>query len=312
MPTNNYQKIRGRINDFRDNYNLNICSFTPISDKTYILKCETSDYFYKESNLAIDQKYRYLYDQGLNNILYPLRNKKGKFLSIKDKEGYYVMPYIDAKVVKKESHAASLATELTNLHLSTSFRRQLTPTQSRHKMEEIYEYLDYKFIALELFVRTVEARPFDEYSIVILKNYHIILDSKKDLADLQKKLISDIKSKKSIDMSFVHNNPKLNHLLSNGGVKYLISLDKSKTGVGALDISKFYIENEDLNLDLKEIIMNYFSTFSDDFYFNYFCFMVLFYYIKGIKIYDKDYVTSQSFINASNSIKRFRELFLNK
>ena len=40
---------------------------------------------------------------------------------------------------------------------------------SRKNMEQLFEYLDYKFAALEMFIRSIETRPFDEYSIVILK-----------------------------------------------------------------------------------------------------------------------------------------------
>ena len=176
-------------------------------------------------------------------------------------------------------------------------------------MDDTFDYLQYKFANLELFIRTIETRKFDEYSITFLKNYYTLLDAKKILARLQKKLIGDIRDKKSVYFSFIHNNPKLDHILSSGGHQFLISIEKSKIGVPSLDIAKFYLENEDLNIDMKTIITSYFAKFDDSFYFDYFCFVVLLYYVKGIVIIDKDYVSSQSFLYATTSIKKFISLF---
>ena len=201
-----------------------------------------------------------------------------------------------------------MADELADVHFNTYFKKQLSVDFSRKQMEELYEYLQYKFRMLEAFVRTVETRPFDEYSIIILKNYRYILNAK-IIAPIHKRLVSEIKARKSVNYSFVHNNPKLNHLINSAGMRFLISLEKSKMGIASLDMAKFYIECEDLKLDFKTIISNYFNKYGDDFYQEYFYFLVILYYLKGLVVVDKDYITAQNFLYVSDSIKRLTNDF---
>lgn len=302
--------IRQIINDSIRKYDLNIASYLPISSKSFRLKCkEGSHYFLKKTNLFAQDKYNFLFSQGIDNVLYPLKNRNGEFVSNGHNNPFYVMQYLNNDSIIDEIKAVNLSDELIDLHYKTYFKRQLSVSFSRTKMEEIYEYLQYKFAVLELFVRTIESRPFDEYSITILKNYQYILDAKKIMGRLHKKLISDIKDKKSVYYSFVHNNPKVNHLLYLNGDHFLTSIENAKVGISSLDMAKFYIETEDLNIDSKEIIKTYLDKYEDNFYFDYFCFLVLLYYIKGIVIIDKDYVSSQSFIYTSGAIKRFIRIF---
>ena len=129
------------------------------------------------------------------------------------------------------------------------------------------------------------------------------------MAKINKKLIVDVKNNKSVYYSFIHNNPKKSHLLVSNGNSYLISLEKSKMGIPSLDIVKFYLENESLNIDIKELIIDYFSKYDDDFYINYFYFFVMLYYIKGIVIINNDYITSQSIVFATKKLSLFIERF---
>lgn len=291
-------------------YRLRFQNYNKITSKTYKLVCEEGKcYVMKKTSLYTNEKYNFLRSQGIDNVVYPIQNTMGKYVTKKDNQLYYLMEYFPTVETLDEIKASQMNNQLIDLHLNTYYKKQLSPKNSRKKMEDIYEYLQYKFNVIEVFIRTLEARPFDEYSITILKNYHYILDAKKAMGKLQKRLISDIKEKRSVNYSFVHNNPKLNHLINNEGHQYLISLENSKVGIPSLDIVKFYLETEDLNIDKKEIIMNYFSHYSDDFYFDYFCFFVLVYYIKGIVIIDKDYISSQSFLYASSAIKKFMSTF---
>lgn len=291
-------------------YDINLNDYQKITSKTYKVKCENGNcYIMKKTDLYTNEKYDFLYNQGIDNVIYPIQNKNGKYVSKRNEELFYLMNYFPENNVIPEIKANQMNNQLMNLHFNTYYKKQLSPKFSRKKMEDIYEYLEYKFGTLELLVRTIEARPFDEYSITILKNYHYILDAKLIMAKYQKKLISSIKEKKSVNYSFIHNNPKLNHLINYQGKQYLISLEHSKVGIPSLDIVKFYLETEDLNIDKKELIMNYFNHYDDEIYFDYFCFFVLLYYIKGIVIIDKDYISSQSFLYATNSIKKFIETF---
>jgi len=289
----------------RNVYNIKFKAYKPITTNAYKLVCDSGNkYFIKRTNLMTQQKYQFLYDQGIKNILYPIRNTYGKFLTANNYNSFYVSNFINDYTVVNEVKAVNLLDELANVHFNTYFKKQLSVEMSRRKMEELYEYLQYKFNALEAFVRTVETRPFDEYSIIILKNYRYILDGKKILAPIHRRLVSDIKDKKSVNFAFVHNNPKLNHIINSAGQRYLISIERSKMGISSLDLAKFYIECEDLNLDFKSIITDYFSKYEDDFYQEYFYFLVLLYYFKGFVVIDKDYITAQNFLYVSEGIKR--------
>ncbi|HHU55438.1 MAG TPA: hypothetical protein GXZ48_01940 [Acholeplasmataceae bacterium] len=302
--------IRKIINESRNVYGIRLKSFSSISKKTFKCKCENdNEYFLKTTDLFTQDKFKFLYNQGIENVLYPIKNNLGDFITRSKNNNFYIMHYIPDFYMVNEVKGANLAHELTELHNRTAFKRQLSAYASRKKMDEIFNYLNYKFTTLELFIRTVEARKFDEYSITFLKNYHILLDAKKVMERLQRKIISDIKNKKSVYFSFIHNNPKLDHLLYSQGMRYLISIEKAKIGLPSLDLAKFYLENEHLNIDIKTIIMNYLDKLGDEFYFNYFCFLVLLYYVKGIVLIDKDYVSSQSFLFAAHSISKFLKLF---
>lgn len=291
-------------------YNIDFEKAQKLTNKTYKVKCINGNCFViKKTELYISEKYEFLKSLGVDNVLYPIVNNNNRFVSNDNGNLYYVMNFVDNKLEYGEIKANKLKEELMKLHFNTSFKKELSVKNSRKKMEDIYEYLQYKFNVIEVFIRSVEARPFDEYSIIILKNYHYILDAKKIMAEYQKKLIRYIKEGKSVNYSFVHNNPKLNHIVEKGGNNYLISLEKSKVGIPSLDIVKLYLEVENINIDKKEFIMDYFNRYDDEFYFDYFCFFILFYYIKGIIINDKDYVSSQSFLYAASSIKKFITTF---
>ena len=301
--------IRQVIQDSCDLYDIQFKTYTPISKKSYKGRCEDGhEYFIKTTELYMQEKFKFLYNQGLENILFPLKNRHGDFIT-RSENNFYITEYIPDFYMIDELKAENMINELNSLHKNTFFKRQLSPLSSRAKMDELFTYLQYKFSLLEAFVRTIEVREYDEFSIPILKNYHYILDAKTEMAKLQKKVISGIKEKKSVYYAFIHNNPKLEHLLVSQGNQFLISIEKSKIGVTSLDLAKFYIENEDLNIDMKSVIKDYFAKFDDNFYFDYFCFLVLLIYIKGIVIVDKDYVSSQSFIYTSHAIKDFMETF---
>lgn len=291
-------------------YNIDFEKVQKLTNKTYKVKCINGNCFViKKTELYISEKYDFLKSLGVDNVLYPIVNNNNRFVSSDNGDLYYVMNFVDNKLEYREIKANKLKEELMKLHFNTSFKKELSVKNSRKKMEDIYEYLQYKFNVIEIFIRSVEARPFDEYSIIILKNYYHILDAKKIMAEYQKKLIKHIKEGKSVNYSFVHNNPKLSHIVEKGGNNYLISLEKSKVGIPSLDIVKLYLQVEDIDIDKKEFIMDYFNRYDDEFYFDYFCFFVLFYYIKGIIVNDKDYVSSQSFLYAASSIKKFITTF---
>lgn len=302
--------MRKVVNDVLNEYQIPLSDYERITSKTTRVYCNNGKCFIlKESDINANEKYKFLSYQHINNVLYPIKNENGNYISRYNNKTYTLLPFEEDNKLIDELKIHKLESELSMLHMNTYYKKELSPITSRKKFEEIYEYLKYKFNLIEAFVRTVEVGIYDEYSILILKNYHYILDSRKVMEKLNKKLIEDVKSKKSVNYSFVHNNPKLNHLIISDYQNYLISIDRSKIGIPSLDMVKFYIETEDINIDRKEIINEYFSRYNDSFYFDYFCFFVMLYYIKSIIIMEKDFVSSQSFVYSSQSLKNFMEMF---
>lgn len=297
------------VRSARDLYKIDANKYIPISSKSAKIECCNGKcYFVKKTNVNTDEKYRLLYNQGVHNVLYP-KIINGRYVNVKDNQTFILSDYYDSDVISNEYKTVNIIKELQVLHEQTKVKRVLSPNNSRKKMEEIFDYLTYKFNALEAFVRSVECGDYDENSILILKNYQYIIDSKKIMAKINKKLILYIKNNKSVYYSFVHNNPTNNHLLVSNGNSYLISLEKSKLGIPSLDIVKYYIQNESIGVDIKELITEYFSRFDDSFYIEYFYFFVMFYYIKSINIVNNDYITSQTFVYAANKLNFFIERF---
>lgn len=311
----NKDDIRNLYFDIIKNYNINLKSYLPLTSKSIkIITKDDSKLIVKKSKEKVKSKYLFLKNEGLDNIVYPNFNRSNNFLSRLNNnyfcdDCYYVMPYYDDNNVLNETKVKSLLEELKKLHKATSFNRNISLKKSKPKMEEIIAIIDYRFKILEAYIRTIESQKYDEFSIPILKNYHYILECKKILIDKNRKIVNAIKEEKSIVFCFIHNNPKLDHLIINNGNKYLISIDNGLIGVPSLDIAKFYIENKDINFDMNNYINNYFDEYEDDFYFDYFVFLVLFILLKSLIIDTKGYISTQSFIYTSNSINKFIKTF---
>ena len=138
----------------------------------------------------------------------------------------------------------------------------------------------------------------------VLANYQYLLDVKKELIRLQKRIISSVKAKETIEYSFIHNNPKLDHLLNIQGNNFLTSIENSKIGLESLDVAKLYVENENLNIDYTGLLIERFNNINP-FYYDYFRYMVLLLYVEGLVLSTDEYINAQMFINTTNSIKKY-------
>ena len=76
----------------------------------------------------------------------------------------------------------------------------------------------------------------------------------------------------------------------------------------SLDLAKYYVENEDLNVDYKSIIKRRYKN-SNPFYYDYFRYMVLLIYIARLNISTDEYISAGEFITTSNSIKKYFKNF---
>lgn len=299
-------RVRAFVPDLVKYYEIQLVNYQPITLKTYKLENEQGKtYFLKETNSIALSKYQYLETRGVSNVLYPILNKDKRFVTNTNNLSFYVNDYINSYRVRDDLKVASLFNELNKLHHSTVINKQLDPSKTRPKFDELTSELDYKFRIIEACVRKVESKPLNIYSMPILENYHYILDAKRELIKLQKRIISSVKARESVEYSFIHNNPSLEHLLNVRGVDYLTSLDNGKIGISSLDMAKFYVQNEHLDIDFKNLIMNEYYDENHLFYYDYFRYLVLVLYIKRINISQEEFVNANVFVNNAEAIKKY-------
>lgn len=298
--------LRSLNTDLVKYYEIEIESYQPLTLKTYKLSSKDGKlYFLKETNRNILAKYQYLESVGMSNILYPITNANKEFITTKGNNSFYLNNFYNDSVLRDDIKANNLYYEICKLHQNTKIKKNLDPSKSRFKFDELTNQLDYKFKLIESLIRKYESKPLNMFSLPILENYHYILDAKKEMIKLQKRIISSIKARESIDFCFIHNNPNIEHLINIKGSNYLTSLDNAKIGVNSLDIAKFYIANEDLDVDFKTLILNDYYNENNLFYYDYFRYLVLVIYIKSITISDEDYANASTFENVAKSIQRY-------
>ncbi len=305
-----YDTIRQYDNDLVKYYEIQIVDYEPITKKSYHLFSENGEeFFLKETTDVALEKYQYLANQGINNVLYPIENRKRKYITKTDNKSFYINNYFEQIPIREEVKAANIFNELNNLHEQTAIKKNLDPMKSRAKFDELSNQLDYKFRVLEQMVRKIESRPLDIFSMPILENYHVILNAKKELIKLQKRIISSVKAHESVKYSFLHNDPGIDHLINIRGSNYLISLDNGKTGISSLDMAKYYVKSENYDIDFKSMILNEYYDENHLFYYDYFRYLVLVIYIKRMPVSTEDYINANSFVETANCINRYFQNF---
>jgi hypothetical protein len=304
-------RVRQLSNSLIEYYEIPLEYIKKISSKSYKYKDETSkEYFLKVSPFNSSEKFKFLESLGVDNILYPYLNKENEYITKQKGDSFYLMDYYKHVNLIDEVKAQNMIKELNKLHQSTIIKRQLSTRLARPKFEEITKELDYKFKILENYVRSVEYENLNVFSMPILGNYQYILDAKKELIMLQKRIINFVKAKEKVEYVYIHNRPSLDHILNIKGINYLISAENGKIGINSLDLAKFYLENEDLEINFEDLIVkNIFNTDSN-FNYDYFRFLILYILIKKIIISNEKYLTAQSFINVSESIRKYFSRFL--
>lgn len=301
-----YEKIRQYDNELVKYYEIEIVDYEPITTKSYkLITNNGKEYFFKETTDVALEKYQYLANQGINNILYPVENIEKRLITKTNQMSFYINDYIHQVSVREDVKAANMFKELNHLHNQTIIKKTLDPAKSRAKFDELSNQLDYKFRVLEQMVRRVESKPLDLFSMPILENYHIILNAKKELVKLQKRIISSVKARESVNYSFLHNNPSTDHILNIRGVNYLTSIDNGKNGISSLDMAKFYVKNEAYDIDFKSMILNEYYDESHLFYYDYFRYLVLVIYIKRMPVSTEDYINANSFVDTADAIARY-------
>lgn len=300
---------QGLVQYYELNLNNNL-ELSRNSSKSFILSSkEGNSFFLKETIPNALEKYHFLANQGVNNVLYPIMNKNNKYVTKDKNYSFYINNYYDSFVIKDEVKTANMLKELNLLHQMTKIKKQLRVNTARPKFDEVTNRLDFCFRVLEDYVRSIESKPLMDYSMPILSNYQYFLNAKIELIKLQKRIISSIKSKESVEYAFIHNNPHIDHLLNIKGINYLTSIEKGKIGLDSLDLAKIYVENDNLNIDFKELIKGYYKSENNPFGYDYFRFLVLLIFIRRINLTSSDYINSTIFTSTAASLRKYFEYF---
>lgn len=291
-------------------YDLEIIKKEDKTNKSCILHCRSGNCFLLKE---IDKDHSFIYDflsnLGVSNVVLPKSNIDDRFITKINNKFYYLTNYYRSNDTNINKKTADLFDELIRLHRNTSFPRKMSPEIYRKKFDELTKRIDYRFKILEDFVRSLETKKITHITYPVLEKYHIILDLKNELIKLQKKIIESIKDNQSVDYVFIHNNPKIDHLIYARGNKYLVSVDKGKIGIKSIDFAKFYIENCGIDIDMVSLIKNELLTNNTRFYYDYFRFNVLVSYLFNINVMSENTISYHSIIVNCDKIFQFMKDF---
>lgn len=291
-------------------YDLEIVKKENKTNKSFILHCRSGNCFLlKELDVDSSIVYDFLNNLGVSNVILPKSNIDERFITKINNKFYYITTYYRSNDTNTNKKTADLFDELVKLHRNTSFPRKMSPEIYRNKFEELTKRIDVRFKMLEDYIRSIETKKINHSSYKVLEKYHILLDLKQELIKLQKKIINSIKDNQSVDYVFIHNNPKIDHLIYVRGNKYLVSMDKGKMGIKSIDFAKFYIENNDVNIDMVSLIKNELLEDNNSFYYDYFRFNVLLIYLFNINITTENNITYNSIIYHCDRISKFLNEF---
>ena len=148
------------------------------------------------------------------------------------------------------------------------------------KIKKMILVMNERFNLVELKIREIELSSYkDDTSWIVLSKYHILLDCKKEVYKLTKKISNELKKEKVLCYCILHSYPTLEHFINDR----LISYPYSKYGYYVNDLYKAYVDLEHLNFDIKSILDKYLdSSFAKQ----YFKLMVMYTYISGLETID--------------------------
>lgn len=221
-----------------------------IKNNSRILNTNKGKYVIKKSSCSKKSIYDYLLSRGFDN-----------FLAYNEIDsGYEIYPFIEEVNVTKDQKAVDLVNLLALLHNKTTFYQQL----SLDELKKIYEenmtklnYLNNYYHDLQdVIERKVYMAP-DEY--LLIRNISKVYDAIFFSINTLNSWYNEAKEKRSFRKALLHNNIKVDHLISSNE-KLLLSWDKANSDFVIYDFLNFY-KNEYNNLDMNKLFEIYQSKY---------------------------------------------------
>lgn len=274
-------------------------NFKKITNKTFLFNDFDQSFILKEQTDKSNEIYSYIKSQNIDNILTPIDS-----IDLENHK-YYKLPFIEDINYPLSKKVHDLKEELSTIHRKTAITKKIKKAEIK-KFYQISLILNNKFQLLdELVVSSELEENKTDYNWVILSKYNIILECKKHMYYIQKRITNYISQNESVIYTLNHGLPFINHLIN----KKIISIDKAKIGIVSSDIAKFYICNEYINIDWNTFINSWLEEYNKDIYKDHFQFLVLFVFILNIKIDSNSYETMTSYLQITMKIKKFLVFF---
>ena len=205
----------------------------------------------KKNKKNISELYNYLSSRGFNN--YPKIVEDNRDL-------VNVYEYIEDSSIDNEQKLIDIMLLLSDLHLKTSYYKEIT----NDKIKEIYEELVGRILYMEDYFNNIINKIEEDVFVspsggLIINNstkiFELLTFLKKEIEDWYKMSLD----KGKMRVSIVHNNLELDHYIKNKD-DYLISWDNYVIDSPILDIVKLY-KKVYINLNFVEPLKKYLEKF---------------------------------------------------
>ncbi len=284
----------------KDYFKSDINNFIQKTPNVYSLEVCNKKYILKLVSAKCIKINSFLVQENIDIVSLP-------FKKFKTKKGVYFLYEYQVELDIPNQTKAKHLLELTNLlHDKTKYEKKLSSKNFKY-LYRTYKKIDYKFQMLEMYIRESEIKNNkNDCDWILLSKYHVFLDAKIVMYNLQKKIHDYIDKKTNVLYSLNHGNPNISHIYNNK----LISMDSSYLGLFVSDIAKLYINCDHINIDWYTLINEVLSKYDNEFYKIYFKFMVLYIYMINVDLNVIDLgVSSNKYIQISRKISIFLQNF---
>ena len=221
--------------------------------KAIIITTKDKKYVLKKREKEFEETYNYLKSRNFHNL--------PEVYNLNENDLYDIYEYLDNYHLSKEERAHDLILLTSNLHLKTTYYRNVDTDDYK----KVYEELDQKIEYLTIYYK--ELNDLIDNDIYMAPSYYLLARNMTKIHSLLyfcKEQLDEwynlIKDEKKERVALVHNNLSLDHLLRNED-SFLISWDKAKMNNPIYDMFYFY-KNNYKELEFQYLLSLYESKYS--------------------------------------------------
>lgn len=280
-------------------FNAKLIDEVALSEDVTLLSFTNRKIILKEVNQKVLDIYHYLASENVVGVRLPIKK-------ISDgKKVYLAFAYLKPVKYHQEKQVLDLISTMNDLHHKTAFDIKLEPKYFKFFFR-VYKGLDRIFQTLEMWIRESEQNPQkDDFDWIVLSKYHLFLDTKKIMYELQKKIHKYLDNKGNVIFALNHGNPSLEHFIDH----QLISFNNSYLGIFVSDYAKLYVSLDHLSEDYFKEIERVLESYQNNFYLLYFKFLVLYIYMISLNFdsFNRKY-SVEIYLQIATRIKKFLKL----